>query len=146
MRKLVLAIGNDIMGDDGVSFRVIENLKRTGITGVDMEKAYADGMDAAVKLIGYDYAVVIDASKKIPPGDLAILSQSAAPVNKDSPHSLSFFSSVQFLKECGEKMPEIRMVSVGVKEIKLGIGLSRDAEDAAEGATYLIKTMLEDEK
>lgn len=66
-RVLVLGIGNDLLGDDGVGPVVVRRVKKIlppELRGVvDVEEAATAGFDLIDYLRGYDRAVVVDAIK-----------------------------------------------------------------------------------
>ena len=62
MKTLVLGLGNPILGDDGVGFRVVQSLRdKVDSEGVTIIEASTSGLGLLDLLTDYDEAVIIDA-------------------------------------------------------------------------------------
>jgi hydrogenase maturation protease len=66
MKTLVVGLGNPILGDDGVGWRVAEEVeqrlpKSPGTSEVTVDCASLGGLSLMERLIGYERAIVIDA-------------------------------------------------------------------------------------
>ena len=142
MKKIIVGIGNDIMGDDSVALRVIDALEKMNIDA-ELDKIFSHGMDVAQRIIGYDYAVIVDSSTEIPPGTVAIVDENFAPMNFDSPHTLSIRASLEILRKVGEKIPKIKIVLVGVENIEFSEEISENAKKGLEKAVNIVKEMIE---
>lgn len=59
-RILVLAIGNDILGDDGTAFAVVDVLKKKFPKEIDSGKIYTSGLDILDILEGRQKILIID--------------------------------------------------------------------------------------
>jgi hydrogenase maturation protease len=60
-KTLVLALGNDILGDDAVGFHAARALREQGLDGVDVVETGEAGLALLDHLEGYDRAVILDA-------------------------------------------------------------------------------------
>lgn len=69
MKTLVVGLGNPILGDDGVGWRVAEEVERLLLLPsqgegpkmrVDVNRVALGGLSLMERLIGYQYAIVID--------------------------------------------------------------------------------------
>ena len=60
-RTLVLALGNDILGDAAVGFHAARQLRSESIEGVDVVETGEAGLALLDHLEGYDRAVILDA-------------------------------------------------------------------------------------
>ncbi len=59
---LVIGLGNPILGDDGVGWRVAERLSQGPLPpGVEIERLASGGISLMERLVGYQKAVVVDA-------------------------------------------------------------------------------------
>jgi hydrogenase maturation protease len=70
---LVIGLGNPILGDDGVGWRVIDALEqRLGDEGVSLQRACVGGVALMERMQGFDRAVVVDAilGSEASPGSL----------------------------------------------------------------------------
>lgn len=89
-RTLVLGLGNDLLADDGVGFRIIEELKRRpALAGFEFETAATAGLALLDILHGYERAYIVDSAVtgRGRPGHLHRLSASALselPLNPSS--------------------------------------------------------------
>jgi hydrogenase maturation protease len=68
MKILIVGLGNPILGDDGVGWRVAEEVKRELAcnslilqSSIDVDCLSLGGLSLMERLIGYDQAIVIDA-------------------------------------------------------------------------------------
>lgn len=88
-RRLVLALGNDILGDDGVGLIAARRLRDEVPPGVEVEETATGGLDLLDFLEGCDQALLLDAviTGRRPPGTVVELSREDF-VGKDlpSPH------------------------------------------------------------
>ena len=61
-KKLVLGIGNDILTDDGIGPRIVDDLQdRMPIPGVEYQTTTLGGLDILEFIEGFDRVVFIDA-------------------------------------------------------------------------------------
>lgn len=66
MTTLVVGLGNPILGDDGVGWRVVEAIQRTlpvaaGGPPIEVDFHSGGGLSLMERLIGYDRAIIVDA-------------------------------------------------------------------------------------
>ncbi len=64
MKTLVVGLGNPILGDDGVGWRVADEVEHRldgGSSGIEIERLALGGLSLLERLIGYDRVVLIDA-------------------------------------------------------------------------------------
>ena len=62
MKTLVLGIGNDILGDDGVGIHIArETARRISSVGVTVEETGAGGLSLLERIRGYDRLIIADA-------------------------------------------------------------------------------------
>jgi hydrogenase maturation protease len=62
-RTLVLGLGNDLLGDDGVGLRIVEELKRRpALSEFDFETAATAGLALLDILHGYGRAYIVDSA------------------------------------------------------------------------------------
>lgn len=70
-RALVLGLGNDLLGDDGIGLTVARALRGRVPRGVDVVESGEAGLALLELLNGYDRAVIIDAMQSgAPPGTI----------------------------------------------------------------------------
>ena len=62
MKTLVLGIGNDILGDDGVGIHIAREVaRRISTTDVTVEETGAAGLSLLERIKGYDRLIIADA-------------------------------------------------------------------------------------
>jgi hydrogenase maturation protease len=61
--NLVLGLGNPILGDDGVGWRIADEVERRlgGLTGVEVERSSSGGLSLMERMVGYRRVVIADA-------------------------------------------------------------------------------------
>jgi len=81
LRVLVLALGNPILGDDGVAFHIMERLRHRLSQGPDLalDDASAGGIDLLTHFEGFDRVLVLDALRTLGarPGEVLLLEADA---------------------------------------------------------------------
>lgn len=110
MKTLVLSLGNPILGDDGVGFRVIEALKKHPKNKeTTLESAALGGLNMVEILSGYERAIIIDAIKaggrvgqiyRLTPDSLRSTSHSS------NPHDLNFTAALELGKKLKVILPQ----------------------------------------
>lgn len=148
---LVIGLGNPILGDDGVGWRVAE--------AVEAELADPDvrvlclavgGMSLMERLAGYRRALIVDAVVSgEPPG--TVLDMAAADMDRVMPHhtasshDLSLAAALDLGRELGAELPdEIRIVGVeALPEFEFGEALSPEVAAAVPEAVRHVQHWLE---
>lgn len=114
MRKtktLVLGLGNPILCDDGVGFRVIAELKgRLDQQEVTVIETSAAGLSLLDLLAGYDRAIIIDAIQTVggKAGQIYQLDPEAfnATRHAASPHDVNFATALELGNRLGLALPQ----------------------------------------
>jgi len=144
MKILVLGLGNELCGDDGVGIHVVRSLKRNIRTKgknwewlgkIDFKESSLSGLALLDDIIGYDRLVVIDTIKKENPipGQIHLLEEKKLrSIPGPSPHYVSFPQTLEIGRKLGLKVPrEIQVIAVEAKNIyHLGEGLSEKMKEA----------------
>jgi hydrogenase maturation protease len=62
MKTLVIGLGNPILGDDGVGWRVVEEIARktTDRSDVEVDTASLGGLSLMERLTGYEHVILVD--------------------------------------------------------------------------------------
>lgn len=114
---LVVGLGNPILGDDGVGWRVAEEVlfRLEGMDaplGVVVERLSVGGLGLMERMIGYDQAIIIDAitSGEGTPGDISLIPLRALPDHSaghtTSAHDTSLQNALKVAQEMGFNVPE----------------------------------------
>lgn len=125
LKTLVVGLGNPILGDDGVGWRVAEMLSGKLVdASVEIDCLALGGLSLMERLIGYDRAIIIDAIQT-EDGVIGTVSQ----VNlQDIPdlttghttavHDTSFHSALKLGQQMGADLPElIQFVTIEAEEV-----------------------------
>ncbi len=132
---LVLALGNDILGDDAVGLHAARSLAASGIGGVDIVESREAGFALLDLMQGYHAVVIIDAmhSGRVPPGTIhhfshADLGRAVA----HSPHTVGLPELFALAGRLHLPFPkEIRIVAMEIADPwSLHEGLSMEATRA----------------
>ena len=143
MKTLVLGLGNELFGDDGVGIHVIRQLKKKkdageilpGTSHVVFEECSLSGIAILDVLVGYDRLVIIDTIKKENPvtGRISILEEkNLRHIPGPSPHYVSIPQTIEIGRSIGLEMPsKIKIVAVEAKNLyNLGEGLTKEMTQA----------------
>ena len=128
MRTIVLGVGNQILGDDGVGVHVANELKKhIQDPNITIDEAITGGMNLLDLLLGYDKAIIIDAVKsetgengevkRIPLSDFSTM-------HSCNPHDVSLVEAIKMAMKLGEtKIPkDIIVIGVMMKQIPCEFG------------------------
>jgi len=124
-RVLVIGLGNPILGDDGVGWKVAEEVKKQlpSDMPVDMECLSLGGISLMEHLIGYDRAILIDAfALDEPIGSILALKLSDLPnysaFHTTSPHDTSLQNAIELGRSVGAYLPyDIMVVGIVTKHV-----------------------------
>jgi len=130
MTTLIIGLGNPILGDDAVGWRVAEAVQRL-LAETEPELAGAAEVDCVAlgglslmeRMVGYDRAIVIDAlAPGGPPGVVSHCDLEALPdyssFNSTAPHDASLQTALRLGRAMGARLPEVVTV-VGVEAERL---------------------------
>ena len=157
MKILVLGMGNDLFGDDGVGLHAVRLLKDEWADGaapgepslsVEFVECLLSGAALLDVIHGYDALVVIDTIMKAEPVTGRIRILDAADMRDfpgPSPHYVSVPQVLTIGRTMGLKMPRtVMIIAVEAKDLfRLGEGLSDDMQtrlpdivEAAKGVLH----------
>jgi len=125
MKTIILGVGNQILGDDGVGVHISNELKKyIKNPNVTIDEAVTGGMNLLDLILGYDKAIILDAVKsekdkhgivqRIPINDFKAM-------HSCNPHDVSLIEAIEIAKKMGEnRIPkEIIIIGVMMKHISL---------------------------
>ena len=142
MKTLLLGLGNELYGDDGVGIHIVrkireeaQNLPLGSIPQDDicMEECALSGLALLDIIIGYDRLILVDTIKRQAPvpGKIHLLEEKdIRAVPGPSPHYISVPQTIEIGRRLGLHVPStIQVVAVEAKNIyRLGEGLSAEME------------------
>ncbi len=117
-----MGIGNDILMDDGIGPRMVEDLKENmPLPGVEYQTTTLGGLDILEFVEGYDWAVFIDAikTKNGVPGSLYEFNTGdfKETLHLSNLHDISFLSAIELGRELEFTIPEmIRIFAIEIVE------------------------------
>lgn len=147
-RILLLALGNDILGDDGVGFAVARTLKKEFQEEVEIVESSEAGLALLEILEGYECALLLDAvvTGGCPPGSiLEFLPEDFQKVLAPSPHYAGIPEVLQMAERLGIPFPkEIRILALEVEDpYEFREGLSPSVEKALPAFVERARQVLE---
>jgi hydrogenase maturation protease len=146
-RMLVVGLGNPILGDDGVGWRVAEAVKKRLPPDLPVDVGFLSlgGLSLMEHLIGYQRAILIDAfALDEPIGSILVLKLSELPnysaFHTTSPHNTSVQNAIDLGKSMGAQLPEdVTVVGIATKHVcDFSEVLSPPVADAVPQAAQII--------
>ncbi len=135
-KKLLLGVGSDIRGDDGIGAFVAREFEDPGWDVEDcgpMPENYIIHVDEEV----YEDAVLVDAAHmNLDPGEIRIVPRKGLRVFTMSTHSIPLSMVMDFLQE---KVDRVILIGVQPKEMGLKEGLTPELTAAKERLLALLK-------
>jgi hydrogenase maturation protease len=126
LKTLVVGLGNPILGDDGIGWRVAQKLQDSGKLPPRVDVVYlaVGGISLMESLVGYDKALIIDAinTNQVPMGTVSsfLLEDLASPStgHLSSVHDTSLQNAIQIGRDLNLKLPdEIIVISIEAMKI-----------------------------
>ena len=150
---LIVGLGNPILGDDGVGWRVASRL-RDVTTNVDIECLSLGGLSLMEHLIGYDLVIVIDTIQTrtgsigqvytFPLEELPDLSSA----HTTAAHDTSLLTALKLGREMGARLPE-KVIVVAVEAARIydfSEELSTEVANAVPKAILAVRNLLPAER
>lgn len=149
MKKIVLGIGNPIIGDDGVAFHVIEKLQSDPPPGdVTLTASDVSGLAILDQITDFDEAVIVDAIQTVngKPGEVYRLELDDFRVTKHtiSPHDVDLPTALEIGKILKIKLPaKISIIAIEIPDAyEFSTSLSADVLAAVPLAAKLAREIL----
>ena len=152
MKTLIVGLGNPILGDDGVGWKVAE-VVRTQLTNADQAEVIClsvGGLGLMEQLIGCDRAILVDAfiSDREPTGSILVRRLDDLPnysaYHITSAHDTSLQNAMQLGRTMGAHLPdEVCVVGIAIRRIReFGEVLSPAVGGAVDGAAHIVLNFL----
>ena len=148
---LIVGLGNPILGDDGVGWKVAEEVRKQlpPDAPVDVVCLSLGGISLMEYLIGYQRAVLIDAfALDEPLGSILILKLSDLPnysaFHTTNAHDTSLQNAIEFGRSMGAQLPEeVEIVGIATRRIyDFSEDLSPPVADAVPFAARVVLDLL----
>ena len=144
MKILVLALGNDVLGDDAAGFIVADLIIES--VPVDIKNHLKIIKSAKIGLYlleyfldDYDYVIIIDSIVSKEPGKiLEIPVEKLKPAIAPSPHYSGIPEILEFLQNMGYRKPKLYIYAISIKEPVLGGRVSGIVLSASQRLSKLI--------
>ena len=123
MKTLVLGLGNPILSDDSVGFRVVQELKtRFNKPNLTLVESSASGLSLLDLITGYDKLIIVDAIKteggeagkiyRLGAENLGAIRHSA------SPHDINLATALELGRKLGVALPQqITILAIEVVDV-----------------------------
>jgi len=152
MKTIVIGLGNPILGDDGVGWRVIEELQKHLLPSpsIDFECLSVGGIGLMERLIGYDRAILIDAiiSGAEDVGSILLRNLNDLPdysaFHIASVHDTSLQHALELGRALGAQLPyDVTVIGIATRRISdFGEELSPFVAEAVPEAAHIALNLL----
>lgn len=120
-KTIVLALGNDLLADDGAALLAARSLKRRLGKAALVTHTAVSGMALLEELIGFERAVILDVicSPDAVPGSVFELDpKTFRPCSPGSPHYVGLPEMLQAAESLGVPFPrDVRIVAMGAEDV-----------------------------
>ncbi|MCB9007502.1 MAG: hydrogenase maturation protease [Ardenticatenaceae bacterium] len=151
-KTLVVGLGNPILGDDGVGWRVAEAVQ-TAVPHAKVEFLALGGLSLMERLIGYDRVIIIDSiqTKNGRTGDIHIFPLQALPDlsagHTTAVHDTSLQTALALGRQMGAQLPD-DITIVGIEATRVydfSDELTPEVETAVPQAVTAVLALLQQE-
>ena len=156
MKTLLLGLGNELYGDDGIGIQVVRRLKEeaagktrtaAALRDTDLEECCLSGLALLDVIVGYDQLVIVDTIKRPAPvpGRIHLLGEKdLRSFPGPSPHYVSIPQAIEIGRRLGLHVPSvIRIVAVEAKNMyTLGESLSQEMQERLPAIIRKVKSVL----
>jgi len=153
MKTIVVGLGNPILGDDGVGWKVAEKIEQElyHAQSVVVEYLSLGGISLMERLIGYRRAILIDAFNLDEPlGSILILRLSELPnysaFHVASAHDTSLQQAMELGKSMGAELPDdVTVVGIATKPLyDFSESLSPHVAEAVPQAAQIVLNLVKE--
>lgn len=159
---ILIGLGNPILGDDGVGWRIVEEAQKLirscqaekapefDTLELDIEFLSLGGLSLMERMIGYQKAVLVDAisTGNVPVGTIMQFQLQDLPLQASghlaSAHDTSLQDAIEIGKRLGAHLPDIiHIIAVEARlEYEFSEALSEEVSAAVPQAVYLVMQLL----
>lgn len=146
MNTLIIGVGNEFRGDDGVGIAIARRLRAEAPAHVTILEASGEGAALMEAWKGASRVFVIDATRSgSPPGTIRRFEAQAEPLPSRffhySTHAFSVAEAVEMARALNQLPPQLIVYGIEGKNYSAGEGLSPEVEKAADS---VIARLLQD--
>lgn len=149
--RLLLGIGSPIVCDDGLGFRVVEEVKNMNLPDLDVDQQSVSGLDLIEIMMDYKKVVVVDAivTEKYPAGTVMLLEPEdfKNALHGTNPHETNIHMAIELGKRLSPgRMPtDIQFIAVEVNDVwTVTDVMTEDVEKAVPAAVEAVLKVLND--
>lgn len=153
MKTIVIGLGNPILGDDGVGWRVAEEVRRhidpSPDICIDIDYLSLGGISLMEHLIGYERVILIDAFfSDQEPGSIMVSTLDGIPnysgFHITSAHDTSLQNAMKLGRELGAQLPnDVSVIGISIKPVyDFGLELSPPVLEAIPKVTQIVMDLL----
>ena len=127
MKTIVIGLGNPILSDDGVGWRVIEHLQskiENRKSEIEFDCASLGGLSLMERMIDYDRAILVDSMEtgRTPVGSVSVFALEELPNpslgHSASAHDASLLTALETGRRMGLALPrEVQVVAVEAAQV-----------------------------
>ncbi|QLH75222.1 MAG: hydrogenase maturation protease [Methanomassiliicoccales archaeon] len=147
---LVLGIGSPFVTDDALGFRVVNELRKMDVRGVDLEEASVSGLDLIEVMLDHERVIVVDAilTGAFPPGKVMVLGEDSleATVHGVNPHEVNIGTTIALGRQLEpQRFPkEVVFVAVEVNDVwTVSDRMTPEVESAIPEAVQTVLDLVE---
>ena len=148
---MVLGIGSPLICDDGVGFKVVDEIAAMNIPDLDVDQQSVSGLDLIEIMMDYKKVVVVDAivTEKYPAGTVMLLQPEdfKNALHGMNPHEVNIHMAIELGKRLSpERMPtDIHFIAVEVNDVwTVTDVMTEDVEKAVPTAVQAVLKVLND--
>jgi hydrogenase maturation protease len=155
MKTLVIGLGNPILGDDGVGWKVIENLNQIADShpSIELDCLCVGGLSLMERMLGYERVIIVDSisTGQCPEGSVKAFPLAALENprlgHSASTHDTSLMNALQTAQSMGMKVPSrVHVVSIEADDVyDFSESLSTPVEHAVPIAVQKVLQLLKEE-
>jgi hydrogenase maturation protease len=149
--RLLLGIGSPIVCDDGLGFRVVEEIKNMNLPDLDTDQQSVSGLDLIEIMMDYKKVVVVDAivTEKYPAGTVMLLEPEdfKNALHGTNPHETNIHMAIELGKRLfpGRMPTDIQFIAVEVNDVYTVTDvMTEDVEKAVPAAVQATLKVLND--
>jgi len=126
MKTLVIGLGNPILGDDGVGWKVVENLASviSHHSSVEIDTAALGGLSLMERLIGYERVIIVDSMEtgQNPVGSVSVFPLASLPDpmagHSASAHDATLNTALRTAEQLGADIPkQVDIVAIEAENV-----------------------------
>jgi len=149
--RLLLGIGSPIVCDDGLGFRVVEEIKNLNLPDLDTDQQSVSGLDLIEIMMDYKKVVVVDAivTEKYPAGTVMLLQPEdfKSALHGTNPHETNIHMAIELGQRLfpGRMPKDIQFIAVEVSDVYTVTDvMTEDVEKAVPAAVQAVLKVLND--